>query len=320
MSNNTESISAKLRSWADDYYEGKYSPIAQARDHYGIDSTVTWQDLSEVFNHIADDIDAEKQSMLRNCAYPLTQEIGKPLKGDEDFKSWLDRYYLPRPLYEDGEPVGFGCELELYGSAREVTAYHVAHDGRCAVNMRDGGTHVFDAGYRFKRPEQVLLADGLPAKVGETVYRTNDAFNPGKETKVYGIGHIQDAPHSPVQIFTTPDCTLKSGWMPPGQLTHSKPVLDANCVPIEVGETVWSNDDALPWDVVNIKDGYPILRRHGGEISIRFDAGYVFHHEPDSLEKLRDDIRSMAAEESGSARDNYLKCADRLTALMGSDA
>lgn len=173
MSNdNTESISAKLRRLSakgGDCY-------CEAAGEYGIEcSDIQCSTCRRLLmTKIADEIDAEKQSTLRNCAYPLTQKVGKPLKGDEDFKSWLDRYYLPRPLFEDGEPVQIGDRYLMMNGTPDI-ASSFAYTKGDADYVRING-HRMELHERVKRPKQpVLDADGVPIEVGDAVWILKDS-------------------------------------------------------------------------------------------------------------------------------------------------
>lgn len=77
------------------------------------------------------------------------------LKGDikiglSDLAAFIDNYFLPRPLFEDGTPVKVGDRVLLYGIAdREVTDYCVCDDGSFAIN-----NFQYDQDQRLKKPEQ----------------------------------------------------------------------------------------------------------------------------------------------------------------------
>lgn len=174
---NTESISDKPRRRADESEKKQRYVYPTLCAYDDMDIEITESDhISEraLFRRIADDIDAEKQSILRNCAYPLTQEVGKPLKGDEDFKSWLDRYYLPRPLFEDGEPVQFGemAAHPILDKPSPIKSIEYFGDGSFALWF-DGTEAItgYNNGERVKRPKpQVLDANGVPIETGDKVW------------------------------------------------------------------------------------------------------------------------------------------------------
>lgn len=177
----------------------------------------------------------------------------------------VEKYYIPRPRFEGGEPIQGD---RLFNSP--IDYYYVYNDGSWVVylvddNGEDNGELSGHASDFVRLPESKALdADGVEINVGETLYRASHAFGAGKEVHVYGIGHIKDAPHSEIQVFTTPECTLRSGWEIPSNLTH---------------------------------------------------------REPDSLEKLRDDMREFVDTEykipGGTKTNEWL---DRLTDIMERDA
>lgn len=121
MSNdNTESISAKLRRWADESESDNrqhFYPTFNACDDLGIkvpdDDFVSEREL---FRRIADEIDREKREIAERYACQSwmnpADAIAKLATGEiewAELQQAIDRYYLPRPLFEDGEPVPDGC-------------------------------------------------------------------------------------------------------------------------------------------------------------------------------------------------------------------
>lgn len=175
----------------------------------------------------------------------------------------IEKYYIPHPRFEDGEPIQIGDAFiqKCINEEVELDKIGIALFTKNRLNM------VWFPDEVVQRPEpKILDADGVEIKVGETLYRADHAYNAGKEVHVYGIGHIEDAPHSEIQVFTTPKCTLRSGWEIPSNLTH---------------------------------------------------------REPDSLEKLRDEIQKDADELEHTpyqgTRNKLNDYADRLTAIMERD-
>lgn len=182
----------------------------------------------------------------------------------------IEKYYIPRPRFQDGEPVQFGDFFRTeFGSVECVAIEYNEYNAWVKDGTDDDWNSSIAADMLAKshRLQKVLDADGVEIKVGETLYRADHAYNAGKEVHVYGIGHIEDAPHSEIQVFTTPKCTLRSGWEIPSNLTH---------------------------------------------------------REPDSLEKLRDEIQKDADELEHTpyqgTRNKLNDYADRLTAIMERDA
>lgn len=125
---------------------------------------------------LADKIDAElveaRELSLRQGAELWAKANGWPdFKPSEDFGAWLDRCFIPRPLFEDGEPVQFGGDTdELDGVEKFI---FLRNGGCCQMQDADGNICNVFHGKRVKRPApEVLGADGLPIKVGETVWNT----------------------------------------------------------------------------------------------------------------------------------------------------
>lgn len=95
------------------------------------------------------------------------------LKGDikirfSDLADFINDYFLPRPLFEDGTPVKVEDRCMLYGSIdSEVTDYCVWDDGSFAIN-----NFQYDQDQRVKKLEnpEVLDADGVPIEVGDKLY------------------------------------------------------------------------------------------------------------------------------------------------------
>lgn len=94
---------------------------------------------------------------------------------DESFKTWLDRCFLPRPLFESGEPVQFEDKVlhRETGETVEVFNMNLFSDGDFILGFRwdEAASSLYGKGERVKRPApKVLDADGMPIKVGDTVW------------------------------------------------------------------------------------------------------------------------------------------------------
>lgn len=228
-----ESIRDKLRRWADESENDNRRhiyPTFNAYDDLCIE--VREDDCTserKLFRRIADEIDAEKQSTLRNCAYPLTQEVGKPLKGDEDFKSWLDRYYLPRPLFDDGEPVQFGDRfVNDSGRNDTLSSLNYTKGDHDYVSANGGQRHKVTS--RLKCPEpQVLDTDGVPIEIGDKVWLVPgehcdiyplNGYEAGVEYKVNENNSPNHKPNGRICI-TGGDCIY--GYPMPEQVIHREP-------------------------------------------------------------------------------------------------
>ena len=130
---------------------------------------------------LADKIDAElaqaRELSLRAGAELWAKANGWPdFRDGEDFGAWLDRCAIPRPRYEDGEPVQFDYDTdELNGIEKFI--FLRSGGGCCQMQDADGNICNVYPGERVKRPApEVLGADGKPIVVGETVYLANDGI------------------------------------------------------------------------------------------------------------------------------------------------
>lgn len=97
-------------------------------------------------------------------------------------------------------------------------------------------------------------------------------------------------------------------------------VLDADGVEIKVGDTVYDTSNGKALKVTEVlKSSVGVIGELGcGSIL----AEHITHREPDSLEKLRDDMNYSIVEGTypGTAHEYLCRCAKRLTAIMERDA
>lgn len=68
-----------------------------------------------------------------------------------DLAKFIDEYFLPRPLFEDGTPVKIGDEFALHKPSRseKVAGFCVHDDGSFLING-----FVYDQDQRVKKPEK----------------------------------------------------------------------------------------------------------------------------------------------------------------------
>lgn len=189
--------------------------------------------LGETVNLLADEIDREKRAIyeaqMDSTGYGTSphhiikayaESIGKPMNGD-CITDWMNRYYLPRPMFEDGEPV-HDSDLEEIGSLATCCVYT---DGSWRFDPDkfedEGNPKHWDKQRgrqcdRIRRPKpQVLDADGVPTEVGDTVW------------------HVSGDAQGTVQWFNDPDKSsyfIKVAWTNgnegnymPDALTHREP-------------------------------------------------------------------------------------------------
>lgn len=159
----------------------------------------------------------------------------------------IERCYIPRPRFEDGEPVQWGdCAVGI-DYDQDVESMILNVNGTCYIN----GVKYLDGEY-VKRPQpNVLDADGVEIKVGDTVY-VLFGTDEGKKLTVKGFEHC-----------------------------------DSGEIYVSCGEN-------------NI---LPILR----------SPSDLTHKEPDSLEKMRDD---MLYEYEMLSKIELKKYANRISALI----
>lgn len=168
----------------------------------------------------------------------------------------IERFYIPRPRYGDGEPVQFGDDAdELNGVEKFI--FLRSCGGCCQMQDAEGNMlNVFPGGFVKRPAPKVLDADGVPIEVGDWVYT-----EAGLRRKVAKVG--------------TERCLGMEDW------------------------------DGSPW----------VMFGNGSWMH----AHDITHREPDSLERLRDDIAAYNSDftEPGSILEDALDgWAQRLTALI----
>lgn len=141
---------------------------------------------SRIFRILADKIEGEllqaRNASLRHGAELWAKANGWPdFKQGEDFGAWLDRCALKLPCDKDGEPWSIGDRV-MPGNRSESTVTGYSFDGAdwfleyrwCGI---DSYANEFATSCKRPAPE-VLGADGLSIKEGETVYdiETGEAY------------------------------------------------------------------------------------------------------------------------------------------------
>lgn len=215
-----------------------------------------------------------------------------------------------RPVLDvDGELIKLGdrvwrVEGDWYG---HVIGFDVDEEGDTVVlcdSMKSYANHL-----THKRP--VLDADGVPIKVGDTVWRTDP---PITTAKVISVKHYQQGHPAIVCIEKEGKVTAHYS---PSLLTHKEPVLDAGGVPIKIGDTVWSTDHMTleSAKVTDVRNGFIDLLWSDGERGVSINPVHITHKEPDSLESLKLDALSMAAADDSRA-ERWMEFADRISAII----
>lgn len=335
---NAESISDKLRRWADDgdTYESPSHCIASKELCIDCPNIPCLKCENKLFNRIADEIDAEKREITERYARQSwmnsAEAIAKLATGEiewPELKREIDRYYLPRPLFEDGEPVYIGAEIDDRKRGKLEVSRICYTDGGFYFNNSRGSNGrkmkgiTYKHGERVGRPKQTMLdADGVPIEEDDTVFGT------GREQHRYTV----QVPYSVneelgerfcVQCYDHDDGNIV--WCDPLMLTHDEPVICGDGSRINVGDKVWwDKGDFNPYTVKslhpdNVLTNHVEIEASDGARSYRVHPSHLTHREPDSLVKLRDDILEAVDELESTpykgTHDRLLMIVDRLTAL-----
>lgn len=188
------------------------------------------------------------------------------------------------PRYADGSPVDIGDDVigPDYGERIHVDEV-IFHANGFTLRSKGGDGKWYESDDRFERPA-VLAADGEPLEVGQTVWDGN-----GDELVIVAL---EDGGHTVTCRYTNVgDGIPIHGMWSPSDLTHQRPVLDADGVPIKVGDTVYGTVEGGPFTVTEVSDkgsvfvdALPDTGMHGSMLT---------HTKPeptDSWEKWREDF------------------------------
>lgn len=198
----------------------------------GEDAAATdYVERGDLLRKLADKIDGEivkaYSEKLDTCAMRWAKANGWPdFKQGEDFGAWLDRCAIPRPRFEDGEPVQ-SSDIEEIGALATCRVYM---DGSWEFdpdkyederNPKPWDVQSGAKSDRIKRPApEVLGADGLPLNEDDTVYGT------GREQHRYTV----QVPYSINEVIGQRFCVQcydhdegNITWCDPSMLTHTPP-------------------------------------------------------------------------------------------------
>lgn len=197
-------------------------------------------------------------------------EDGEPTNADcTKARQELDKRLMPEcmewPRFEDDVPVKLGDIALIDGEADMVEAVQLWIHGRPVI-YGDGGIQQLERGQRVKRPA-VLAADGRPLRIGDNVWSTAGEFD--------GVRTVEKVRTDPDEM---PYAMFKGSGEPLSclcsLLTHERPVLDADGVPIKVGDEVWSTRGSESGTVV-----YAYPPGDDGQPSVK--VGATWHHAVD---------------------------------------
>lgn len=252
------------------------------------DVTGEWPSDHEAFSIIADKIDAElaeaRKDAIRESRKPMWwfrnaikcgYDWPEPRDG-EKFRDYLHRCFLPRPRYEDGEPVQ-SSDMEEIGA---FATYRVYMDGSWEFEPDkyedETSPKLWDVQFgakseRVKRPAEVLGADGKPIKDGETVWLDEAhsrcagsyGFEDGNKYSLCGIerqemltvedAHIEVDGREYVRV-----CTC-GAWCHASWLTHTPP---------ETQERIDDDATLSPREYYNAHIGHDVGLRDDEEVAV----------------------------------------------------
>lgn len=152
-----------------------------------------------------DDFRDEVAGMLGIACNGMADDVQDAIKAE------IDKRLMPSdiewPMFEDGEHVEFGSAVDGLDGPCEKFIFTRSMGGVCQLQDADGDMVNVIHGECVKSPEpEVLAADGLPIKVGETVYLTDD-----------------NVPFEVQAVRKGADKDEFGEWYDAGLLTHTRP-------------------------------------------------------------------------------------------------
>lgn len=206
-------------------------------------------------------------------------------------------------------------EKLLHERLRECGLYNYITDEDCSVTA-------------CSKCEQ-LVANKIADEI-EKYYIPRPRFEDGElacENDVFvdslGDDHTISLIETAFRIWDTDNCFVRYNNL---LKRHELKILDADGVEIKVGDTVWDLDSGEKLTVVefaNREHGIIQCSNEEDEYYSDHDAHRLTHREPDSLEKLRDDLRDlvpfMPADEFMVNACDLISITNRLTAIMERD-
>ena len=181
-------------------------------DECGVSGTQGCTAIAEAF-----DIDCKHEKTCRDCIAKMMTAIADRIDAERALPEGVEW-----PRFEDGGLVRIGDELEFEGKTMLVCDATFYADGWalwCDREDMSGRLHG-SYGERVKRPApKVLDADGVPIKVGDTVWATYD----GRKYVVKAV--CSDGSLNP-EMVTDDGCMVKyeeGGWDFAKKVTHERP-------------------------------------------------------------------------------------------------
>lgn len=193
------------------------------------------------------DVDVDSRGSLCDTLSRLADEIeSKRPAITEAERRVLETW----PRFEDGEPVMPGDELLCFTTRRQTVKSVDVYDGFTMLHTKDNRWIKCQVGERVKRPApEVLDADGVPIKVGDTVWKKDIAS---------GVVVSVDAA-SPMHTVRYVDANGDEFRDAAMHLTHVRP---DSWERLEKDAREFARDNQLPHDVGQMeRDALDLIRR-----------------------------------------------------------
>lgn len=195
------------------------------------------------------------------------------------------------PRYEDGEPVIPGDKAHYASTYNDETEIEVESitvmDGFFVLCDDECRSNQYERGQRVKRPApKVLDADGVRILKGELLYGVGRSEHLFSVLDPYHIDPELGSAFSVrcIDLTEAEECHCK-----PELLAHAPEVLDADGVPIKVGDTVYEpNGQSGIVTAVHPSSRCVDLRQDGCD-AYAMDTKRLTHTRPDSWERLEED-------------------------------
>ena len=189
----------------------------------------------------------------------LFQQLKEERNGYRDLAREYEKRLMPDgyewPRYDTGEPVLITDVVvgQDYGEHLEVSSIEF-HANGFTIHDRTGFSKWYESDAWFERPA-IIAADGEPLEVGQTVWgigRFQHKF------EVLALNDIDPEIGSRFNVKCFNRNENKKCWCDPSLLTHQRPVVDADGVPIHEGDTVYLLPGGYCGD-------YPLYYYSGGD-------------------------------------------------------
>lgn len=196
----------------------------------------------------------------------------------DEFEEEISKRLMPEgmewPRFEDNAPVKFGDMALIDGDADMVEAVQIWIHGKPVI-YGDNGSQQLEKGERVKRPA-VLAADGEPLEAGQTVWNVNN----GMEFTVSRLPNPGEYQAVEVRYRNGSSTSFD-----PDQLTHQRPVLDADGVLCREGDEVWEvrshrRREIIGTNYCDHRTGEPLILCDGDD-AVPIPATCVTHTKPE---------------------------------------